>query len=255
MKKKFQKITSVNFVVPDPRLLEIGAKWRTLWALKLKIKKIKGVRGLAQETQPSDLYPCARKFDTWIQKRSSKIANKNSFLVGKIKPGIGNELVLSIKSVLEDILIYHLRLIENFFFWKKKFQKITSVNFLGPDPRLLEIGAKWHTLWALKLKIKKNKGCQRAGSRGTALWPVPICPKICLTTKKIINSCFCWKNSTRMWKRAGLINKNCLKGYFDLSSKTYRDFFLKKKFQKITRIYSVGPDPKFLKIGAKWRKF
>ena len=54
-----------------------------------------------------------------------------------------------------------------------------------------------------------------------------------------------------MWKRAGLINKNCLKGYFDLSSKTYRDFFLKKKFQKITRIYSVGPDPKFLKIGAK----
>ena len=30
----------------------------------------------------------------------------------------------------------------------------------------------------------------------------------------------CWKNSTRKWKRAGLINKKCLGGYFDLSSKT-----------------------------------
>ena len=44
-------------------------------------------------------------------------------------------------SVLEDILIYHLRLIENFFSGKK-IQKITCVNFVGPDPRLLEIGAK-----------------------------------------------------------------------------------------------------------------
>ena len=42
-------------------------------------------------------------------------------------------------SVLEDISIYHLRLKENFFL---KFQKITSVNFVGPNPRLLEIGAK-----------------------------------------------------------------------------------------------------------------
>ena len=58
--------------------------------------------------------------------------------------------------VLEDILIYHLRLKENFFFWKKKFQKILSVNFVGPDPRLLEIGAKWRTYLALKLKIKKK---------------------------------------------------------------------------------------------------
>ena len=53
------------------------------------------------------------------------------------------ELVLLINSVLEDTLIYHLRLKENFFlFLKKKFQKITSVNFVGPEPRLLEIGAK-----------------------------------------------------------------------------------------------------------------
>ena len=38
-------------------------------------------------------------------------------------------------------MIYHLRLKE-IFFLKKKFQKNTNVNFLGPDPRLLEIGAK-----------------------------------------------------------------------------------------------------------------
>ena len=44
-------------------------------------------------------------------------------------------------SVLEDILIYHLRLKE-IFFLEKNFQKITSGNFVGPDPRLLEIGAK-----------------------------------------------------------------------------------------------------------------
>ena len=37
--------------------------------------------------------------------------------------------------------MYHLRLKENFFF-EKKFQKITSVNFVGSDPRLLEIGVK-----------------------------------------------------------------------------------------------------------------
>ena len=39
-------------------------------------------------------------------------------------------------------MIYHLRLKENFFFFEKKFQKSTSVNFVGSDPRLLEIGAK-----------------------------------------------------------------------------------------------------------------
>ena len=73
LKKKFQKSTSVNFVGSDPRLLEIGAKWRTHWALKLQIKKkIKGVRGLAQEAQPSDLYPYARKADTWDKKNHQK---------------------------------------------------------------------------------------------------------------------------------------------------------------------------------------
>ena len=89
------------------------------------------------------------------------------------------------------------------FFLKKMFEKTTSVNFVGSDPRLLEIGAKWRTDWALKLKVKKIKGCQRAGSRGTALWPVPICQNIWhMGTKKIIkktakNSFLCLKNSTR----------------------------------------------------------
>ena len=72
----FEKITSVNFVGSEPRLLEIGAKWRTHWALKLKVKKIKGVRGLAQEAQPSDLYPYARKSDTWVQKKIIKKQQK-----------------------------------------------------------------------------------------------------------------------------------------------------------------------------------
>ena len=52
-------------------------------SIKLKIKKIKGVRGLAQEAQPFDLYPYARKSDTWVQKKSSKTA-KNSFLFKKL---------------------------------------------------------------------------------------------------------------------------------------------------------------------------
>ena len=65
--------------------------------------------------------------------------------------------MLILNSVLEDILVYHLRLKQIFFFiWKKKFQKSTSVNFVGSDPRLLEIGAKWRTHWALKLKVKKK---------------------------------------------------------------------------------------------------
>ena len=54
----------------------------------------------------------------------------------EIQSGGRKELVLLINSVLEDILIYHLRLKEKFFF-EKKFQKITTVNFVGPNPRLL----------------------------------------------------------------------------------------------------------------------
>ena len=85
----FKKITSVNnFVGSGPRLLEIGAKWRTHWALKLKVKKIKGVRGLAQEAQPSEMYPYARKFDTWVQKKSSKNSKKQFSLFEKINQDI-----------------------------------------------------------------------------------------------------------------------------------------------------------------------
>ena len=73
-----------------------------------------------------------------------KTAKKNSFLCLKIQPGTRKELVLLKNSVLEDILIYHLRLKENFFF-EKKVSKITSVNFVGPNPRLLELGAKRRT--------------------------------------------------------------------------------------------------------------
>ena len=110
-----------------------------------------------------------------------KKQQKTVFFAYKSQPGHRKELILLINSVFEDILVYHLRLNEIFFFFflKKKFQKSTSVNFVGSDPRLLEIGAKWRTHWAFKLKVKKKKkGCQRAGSRGTALWPVPICQKI-----------------------------------------------------------------------------
>ena len=64
----------------------------------------------------------------------------------------------------------------------------------------------------------------------------------------------CWENSNRKWKRAGLINKQCLGGYFNLTSKTYKkNLFLKKKFQKITSVNFVGPDPSLLETGAKWR--
>ena len=58
-----------------------------------------------------------------------------------------------------------------------------------------------------------------------------------MVTKQIIRNSkqkqfSCWKNPTRQWKRAELINKNCLGGFFDQSSKTYREFFLSfKKLQ------------------------
>ena len=71
-------------------------------------------------------------------KKNHQKTAKNSFLCLKNQPGRRKKLIFLINSVLEDILIYNLRL----FFLKKKFQKITSVNFVGSDPRLLEIGAK-----------------------------------------------------------------------------------------------------------------
>ena len=76
---------------------------------------MKGVRGLAQETQPSDLYPYARKSDTWVQKKIIKKQQKK-FVYLKNLMGSRKKLILLINSILEDILIYHLRLKENFFF-------------------------------------------------------------------------------------------------------------------------------------------
>ena len=51
-------------------------------------KKIKGVRGLAQEAQPSDLYPYARKSDTWVQKNHQKTAKKQFSLFKKFNQDI-----------------------------------------------------------------------------------------------------------------------------------------------------------------------
>ena len=54
------------------------------------------VRGLAQEAQYSDLYPYARKPDTWVQKNHQKLA-ETDFLIKKTQPGGGKERVLSKK--------------------------------------------------------------------------------------------------------------------------------------------------------------
>ena len=87
-------------------------------------KKQKGVRWLAQEAQPSDLYPYARKSDTHGYKKNHQKLAKNSLLCSKIQPAHRKELILLINSVLEDILVYHLRLKENFvFFFEKKISK------------------------------------------------------------------------------------------------------------------------------------
>ena len=50
-------------------------------------------------------------------KKNHQKTAKNSFFILKIQSGSRKELVLLINSVLEDILTYHLRLEENFFFF------------------------------------------------------------------------------------------------------------------------------------------
>ena len=74
-------------------------------------------------------------------KKNHQKKQKTVFFVKKIQSGRRQELVSLINSVLEDILINHLRLKENFFF-QKKVSKNYNVNFVGPNSRLLEIGAK-----------------------------------------------------------------------------------------------------------------
>ena len=87
---------------------------------------------LAQEAQPSDLYPYASKSDTWVQKNHQKTA-KNSLFIQKIQSGSRKELVLLINSVLEDILIYHLRLKE-IFFSEKNFKKLQVLTLYVQTP-------------------------------------------------------------------------------------------------------------------------
>ena len=74
-------------------------------------------------------------------KKNHQKTAKTVYFEENTQPGSKKELVLSIKSVPEDILIYHLRLIEIFSFLKKRFKNL-QVLTLGPDPRLLQIGAK-----------------------------------------------------------------------------------------------------------------
>ena len=51
---------------------------------------MKGVRGLAQEAQPSsDLYPYARKPDTWVQKKIIKKQQKTVCLFKKVNQEVG----------------------------------------------------------------------------------------------------------------------------------------------------------------------
>ena len=52
-------------------------------------------------------------------KKIIKKQQKTVFFVKKIQSGNRKEMVLLLNSVLEDILIYHLRLEENFFFENK----------------------------------------------------------------------------------------------------------------------------------------
>ena len=56
-------------------------------------------------------------------KKIIKKQQKTVFFVKKIQPGHRKELILLINIVFEDILVYHLRLKEIFFFFEKKISK------------------------------------------------------------------------------------------------------------------------------------
>ena len=63
-------------------------------------------------------------------KKNHQKTAKNSFLCLKVQPGRRKELILLINSVVEDILIYHLGLKENFylfFFLKKEVSRKLQV--------------------------------------------------------------------------------------------------------------------------------
>ena len=57
-------------------------------------------------------------------KKTIRKQQKTVFFVKKIQPGHKKELMLILNSVLEDTLVYHLRLKQIFFFLKKIFKKV-----------------------------------------------------------------------------------------------------------------------------------
>ena len=67
-------------------------------------------------------------------KKNHQKTAKNSFLCLKIQPGRSKELIFLINNVLEEILIYHLRLKENFFFEKKSFKKLQVLTLQVQTP-------------------------------------------------------------------------------------------------------------------------
>ena len=69
-------------------------------------------------------------------KKNHQKTAKNSFICLKIQPGHRKELILLLNSVLKDILIYHLRLKENFYFFfeKKSFKKLQVLTLYVQTP-------------------------------------------------------------------------------------------------------------------------
>ena len=96
------------------------------------IKKIRCVRGLAQEAQPYDLYPYARKSDTWVQTKIIKKQQKKQFFYLKNSIRKWKKAGLINKQCLGGYFDLSFKTKRETFFLK--FQKITIVNFVGPDP-------------------------------------------------------------------------------------------------------------------------
>ena len=177
-------------------------------------------------------------------KKASK-NSKNNFFVKKTQPGSRKELVLSINSVLEDILIYHLRLVcRELFFWKKKFQKITSVNFVGPDPRLMELGAKWRTYWGFKLKIKKKQRVSEGWLKRHSLLPCTHMPENLTHGYKkdhqnSKNSFLVGKNQLGTGKERALLIKSVLEDVLIYHLRLIENFFFEKKSFKKTQMLTL----------------
>ena len=77
-------------------------------------------------------------------KKNHQKRAKNFFLFKKLNQEVKKRAVLFNKQCLGGYFDLSFKTKRDLFFFlkKKSFKKITSVNFVGPDPRLLEIGAK-----------------------------------------------------------------------------------------------------------------